>query len=1097
MSEFDQVQAGIAALESQRSQLGDTVVDIAIASLRAKLASINLNESDQQLRQVTVLFVDIVGSTSLVEHLDPEDVHSIVDGALESFTRIVKVWGGSVLQYAGDSALAAFGAETAQEDDAERAVHAGLNIVFETRRIADEVRQRFGQADFNVRVGIHTGPVLLGGGVDRGSSIRGLTVHVAARMEQSAPAGRVRISQDTYRHIRGIFEVEAQAPLDIKGLEAPVATYLVLRANSNEFRDARRGVEGVETPMVGRDAEFSSVTRAYENAVESREAASIILVAEAGLGKSRLMSEFKGWAALRPEPPLVFQGRAHPQGLNQPYGLLRNMLCRRFEIQDSDDFVEASGKLLEALRQVLGERSEEQSALVGQLIGMDYRDSPYVAGIWQDGKQIRDRAFHALSQYFRGLCPDGGALVLLLDDLHSADTGSLNFIDHLIGVCADIPVFVLSAARPSLYEDRPLWGSGQRQHRRVELQPLLKQDSLELAESLLSRIGDAPPMLRDLLTGAAEGNPFYMEELLQMLIDDGVVVLDVDRWSVVPDKLLRVRLPPTLTGVLQARLDALPPRERAALQPASVVGYVFWDEALSQLDVDAVQALPALARKDLTHLRGTTAFEGTCERVFKHHALHQVTYESVLKRQRREQHRSTAGWLVRRSRGRVTEFASLIADHYERANESSLCVQYRLMAAEHALQRFALDAAIAQAERGLALSDVSDLPSRYAFTMVRCEAHARQQAREAQATALDQLEGLAEALDDNLKRSQAAERRAAYLINGGEYAASLPVAQQSLAWATGSDLSTEARAQNAMTLAMARLGRYSEAKAHAEAGLALARQVADRPAEANLLQNMGLVLTETGDSVGAAVSFEAALKLCKATGDKFGECRVVNNLADMCRSLGDYATARKQMLELIRLCQEVGIRIFEGYAHLNLALVTVHLGDPSSALEHAGLAKALLDAAGDRWAASSSRVNAGHAHLALGNFDAARMEYRAACESFEVLDGRHMALEPIAGLAAVEFADGQVEAAMAHVETILSRLDAGSSLDGTDEPLRIRLTCYRVLQATQDARAPALLNEAYSELQSRAAKIDNAMARDRFLNGISHHKAILVAAGKR
>ena len=1094
MKESDRIEAGIAALEAQRAQLGDAVVDTALASLRGKLATLRGLEHDQQLKQVTVLFADIVGSTALIRHLDPEEVHSIVNGALERFTAIVQAHRGRVLQYAGDSALAVFGAEAAHEDDAERAVHAGLALLLEATHLGEQVRLRHGHEGFDVRVGAHTGPVLLGGGVDGDGSIRGVAVNIAARMEQTAPTGRLRISQDTYRHVRGVFNVEPQPLLEIKGVEGPMVTYLVLGAKPRAFRVARRGIDGVEARMVGRDAELARLTGAFTTAVEDRELAWITLVADAGLGKSRLMSEFEHWIEMRPEVILLFQGRAHPQGINQAYGVLRDMLCWRFQIQDSDSFGEAHRKMVDALGSVLGARTEEQTALVGQLIGLDYHASPHVAGIVQDGKQIRDRAFHALSQYFRLLCGGNGSpLVMVLDDLHWADAGSLDFVNHMSSACADLPMMVLCAARPALYERRPLWGSGQGQHLRIELAPLPKRDSRELAEALLSRVDNAPPMLRELITSGAEGNPFYMEELTQMLIDDGAIVAGPGRWRVVPEKLLRVHLPATLTGVLQARLDALPAREKASLQPASVIGYVFWDAALAHLNGDAVDALPALAQRDLTHARETTAFDGTREYVFKHHALHQVTYDSVLKRYRREQHRFTAEWLVARSGERIAEYASLIADHYERADEAPSAARYWHQAAEHALKRFALDAALAHAERGLATCDAADLPRRYALTLVRCEAYARTQAREAQATALGELERLAETLNDDLKRSQAAERRAAFLITGGEYAASLPVAQRSLAWAAGRDASLEARARNAMTLATARLGQYANAESHAQAGLALARAGGDTTAHANLLQNMGLVLIETGDSVGAAVFYEQALALCRQTGDRFSECRALTSLADTCRSLGDYGAARARNLELVRLCKEVGARTFEGYAHVNLALVLVHLGEAQAALEHAGSGRTLLHEAGDRWAEGSARVNAGHAHLALGQLEAARAEYGAACTWFDALDAGHVALEPMAGLAAVALAEGDGVAALAQVDAILARLAAGASLDGTDEPLRVRLVCYQALHTAKDPRAAAMLALAHAELQARADKISDAAVRHAFVHGVPYHREIIVA----
>ncbi len=313
-TESQQLQAAIDGLEAQRALLGDSVVDLAAGSLRSKLAALTgaagaasaappgPAPAEQTLKQVSVLFLDVVGSTTLAQHLDPEDIHAVMDGTLAACTTIVESHHGRVLQYAGDNLLAVFGADEAQEDDAERAVRTGLALLLEGRRQGEAVLQRHGHAGFDVRVGIHTGAVLLGGGVDVGGSIRGITVNIAARMEQTAPAGALRISHATYAQVRGVFDVEPQAPIEVKGVDEPIATWLVLRAKPRAFRVVTRGIEGVATRMVGRDAELARLQQAFRRVGNRNEASDaerltvVTVVAEAGVGKSRLLYEFQNWA---------------------------------------------------------------------------------------------------------------------------------------------------------------------------------------------------------------------------------------------------------------------------------------------------------------------------------------------------------------------------------------------------------------------------------------------------------------------------------------------------------------------------------------------------------------------------------------------------------------------------------------------------------------------------------------------------------------------------------------------------------------------------------------------------------------------------------
>ena len=318
MTEQQQLEAAIAALEGQRSTLGDAVVESLLAAARAKLAALTLAGrtavgAAQTLRQVSILFLDVVGSTALAQRLDPEEISAVMDDALARGTAVVQAHDGKVLQYAGDSILAVFGADEAREDDAERAVRCGLALLELGKALGAEVRAAHGHDGFDVRVGVHTGGVLLGGGVDADGSIRGIAVNIAARMEQTAPAGALRISHDAYAQVRGLFEVERQEPLAVKGVDEPIQSYLVLRAKARSFRLGSRGIEGVATRMIGRDAELEALQDAFKRLFVDRKLAAVTVVADAGIGKSRLLYEFAAWSDARPESFFLFRGRATPQ----------------------------------------------------------------------------------------------------------------------------------------------------------------------------------------------------------------------------------------------------------------------------------------------------------------------------------------------------------------------------------------------------------------------------------------------------------------------------------------------------------------------------------------------------------------------------------------------------------------------------------------------------------------------------------------------------------------------------------------------------------------------------------------------------------------
>ena len=413
MTERAGIEAAIAALEAQRPALGDGVVDAAVAPLYARLTALDTDprkaEGAQQLKHVAILFVDVVGSTAMTGQLDPEDIVEIIDTALGSFTAEVQAHRGKVLQFTGDGLLAVFGADAADEQGVENAVHAGLAIVEQAARLAPGIAARHDVHGFNVRAGIDCGQVLLGGGVDAANTIRGSAVNLAARMEQSAPIGALRISHNAYRQVRGAFDMAEEPELHVKGIEGPVRSYLVLRARPGALRVASRGIEGLDTPMVGRDAQLAQLQHALTALHTSQRASgdaalpvrTITVIGDAGVGKSRLLQEFERWAQAGPHRFTLFKGRAQPSTRQQPYGLLRDVLAARLQIADTDSAEAARLKFAAGLAPLFADEGDEPVHLIGHLIGLDFSTSPHLRGILADPQQIRARAFHAAAQVFR------------------------------------------------------------------------------------------------------------------------------------------------------------------------------------------------------------------------------------------------------------------------------------------------------------------------------------------------------------------------------------------------------------------------------------------------------------------------------------------------------------------------------------------------------------------------------------------------------------------------------------------------------------------------------------------------------------------------
>ena len=1113
-AEHQQLLAGIAALEAQRALLGDAVADASVAALRSRIDALTTAtsaEPAQTLRQVSILFLDVVGSTALSQQLDAEEVHAVMDGALARCTRVVLAHHGKVMQYAGDSLLAAFGAIEAKEDDAERAVRCGLTLLAEGRALGAEVQAAHGHADFDVRVGIHTGGVLLGGGVDAEGTIRGIAVNIAARMEQSAPAGTLRISHDTYTQVRGIFDVEPQDPIIVKGVEAPIQSYLVQRAKPRAFHIVTRGIEGVATRMIGRDAELEALQHAFKHLFVERNLAAVTVVAEAGVGKSRLLTEFEAWSETRPESFFIFRGRANPNSQAQPYGLLRDILAWRLQIADDDTLEAAKAKLEQGIVPLFVQDEDEDHAqgrahLLGHLLGIDYSASRHVLGIRDDPRQIRNRAFHTAAQVFRRVsASDGSPIVLQLEDLHWADDASLDFLTYLTQVNHDVPMLILALARQTLYDRRADWMSTEGIHQRIDLAPLDKTGSRLLANELMKKLPEIPAGLRELITGGSEGNPFYMEELVKMLVDQGAIETGgrhSERWTLHADKLLGATVPPTLTGVLQARLDELPAAERLALQQASVIGAVFWDRALIALDARSEHALPALVRRELALPHASAAVDdGVREYAFRHHILHQVTYDTVLKRARRELHDKVAHWLAGLTGLHASDFLGIAADHYERAGDMANAAEYHTRAADHARSRFAHDAALDHAQRALALLGAlgqhdpreigrhdDTLKMRWRLSDVRERILDLQARRVEQRAVIDDMSALAEALDDDRRRAYVALRLSgiAQFTDGPSVSASAARQAMILAERAGDDalrLSSIARLAYAMTAP----GDWEPAKALAQQGLAESREKGLRPNEAKLLNSLAHIAYRQGDRMGFLELQRLCLSIQREVGDRGGEALALGNVGGAWMWLGALENARSDIEEALRLNRANGDRSGECMSLVSLSAIVRLQGDDARAL---GLARSGLELAVATdmpfWH-TVALIELGETELALGRHAPAAQAFEQAGAQASVDRHRH---EAAAGLARTALAQGNAAKAFQVVEQLLEKSAYRGAADfGRD----IELTCHLVLAAVGDARAAEWLQVAHTKLQVEAATITDATLRRSFLANIPEHREIEAA----
>lgn len=1104
-SEIQQLEAGIQALEAQRALLGDAVVEAMLAPAKARLSALRSPatpaEPEQTLRQVSILFLDIVGSTTLTQHLDPETTAAVMDDALARGTLIVHEHGGKVLQYAGDNILAAFGADEAREDDAERAVHCGLALLALGRELGAQVQAAHGHTGFNVRVGLHTGPVLLGGGVDADGSIRGLAVNIAARMEQSAPPGSLRISHDTYGMVRGLFEVEPQAPMAVKGIDAPMLSYLVRGARPRQQAVALRGLDGLLTPMIGRQAELAQLLAACERLLCERCARVVTIVADAGVGKTRLLRALIAEREGRHEPLEHLHARATLQTPQQAYGLLRDLVTRRFQINDDDATEVALRKLTAGLEPLFrddeGDESAESHAhVLGHLIGIEASQSRHLAAIVQDARLVRQRGLRAAAETLRRLTPPGGGLLLTLEDMHWADRETLDALLTWLAPSADLPLLVFAFARPVLGDRHPEWPGSSVDAERIDLRPLARAESQELLGALLRKLPELPQALERLLVERAEGNPFHLEELVRMLVDQQAIRTG-EAWTLDATRLLTTRLPATLTGVLQARLDSLPPEERRALQQASVIGAVFWDQALAAVDARSAERLPTLVQRELARPWDEATADELNAYAFQHQLLHQATYDTVLKRERRDTHARVARWMaerIERDAGRAGELLGLAAEHFERAGDREQAAEFHVRAAEWVFARFGHDRVLAHTEAALRLLGEPPQPLQPATAELLWRLHKPRErslemlGRQQEQTAVVQLLiELAERLPDDARRAYAVGRKGFQALREGDGAAAEQAARMALAHAIRAG-DTALRLHCQWLLGWTRLiqGALDDAQSIAQTGLVEAQQHGLRAPESALLNLIAGVADRRGDAVGILRAEQRSLHIERELGHRENLANGHGNLGYGWLKLGACTQARDELEQALKLARANGNLLAECTILTHLSQLAWIEQRADAALQFARQACQIADKTGWSSGGLLCELACGRALLALGQHVPARQALTRVHDQAQEPRVRQDACAELIGL---ELDVGDASAARARLQTLLDHVAAGGDL-----PLRVEWVIYRTLAAVNDAGATDWLTRAHSALMTQAAALSDESLRTGFLQNIPWHAAIAAAA---
>lgn len=637
-------------------------------------------------KQVTVLFCDMANSTELAQRLGADAMHALLNEFFKLALAEVHRLEGTINQFLGDGFMALFGAPVAHEDHVRRALLTALGIRQKLQEAA--TRESSGLSQVTVRMGLNTGMVVVG---KIGDNLRmdytavGNTTNIAARLQQMAPLGQIYVSESVHSAACAYFEFDVLGNLAVKGIQEPVAVYDLRRARPREDSESRVRDLGIGSALVGRDAELALLAQRLEQ-LSRGQGGVLILMGEPGVGKSRLLVEMR--RQFQQGDLLWLEGRALSFGRSLSYLPFIEILKSYFDIEEDDAEDAGWHKLEQGLTALFAARATEILPYLATVLGL-HLPPEYTTHLQElDGPSIRRQVFICMRQLFERMALRQ-PMVLLLEDWHWADQSSIELVEHLLPLTASQPLLVLIATRPdpegpAARITRFLSGQPDIKLQEIKLMPLSDAQSATLVGNLVGSLG-LPVVLREQILHKTEGNPFFIEEVIRMLVEEGVLIRGARNQTwILAKPVEEVHLPNTIQGLILARIDRLDEEVKQVLKLASVIGRIFLRRVLEAIDT-AHQTLDGhLTELERTELIRQRARAPEIEYIFKHALVQEATYDSILAERRRAIHRQVAQVTEKLFADRLDEIASLLAYHYTHAEDWEKAQEYLFKAGDQA-----------------------------------------------------------------------------------------------------------------------------------------------------------------------------------------------------------------------------------------------------------------------------------------------------------------------------------------------------------------------------------------------------------------------------
>ena len=945
-----------------------------------------MSPAQEERRLLTLLFADLSGFTGLSSKLDPEEVREVANLCFEHLNKAIIGQGGTIHKYEGDLVMALFGHPVAHEDDPERAIRASF-AMFE---LLPEVNRALSArllkpTDIGLHVGINSGTVVVG---EMGSSekkeytVMGDAVNIASRMKDLAGRGEIVVSEPVFRASRYLFEYEPREPVAVKGLDEPVRTFRPTKEKAKP--ESKRGIQGLTAPLVGRDLEIGQLKHRAEALAEGKGGASFIL-GDAGLGKSRLLAELKEWLAQEKLPVALLEGRCLSYCENVPYWPFLQILRAVFGITDQDSREVVGDKLLKKSRALFPSSWQDVAPYLGVLFSIRFPDALDEKVKYLDSKDLKTQILASTRRLFSELSRTE-PLLLVIEDYHWIDPASLEFLEYLFESPEPFPILLLALSRVEKekagYQVREKLKAKLREDfLEITLTPLSRTAGTRLIYSLL-KIPGFSEEFKDRILAKAEGNPFYLEEIVRSLIDSGILFYREGNWLLTSEVDAFI-IPDTVQAVIATRLDKLEKDVREVLQMASVIGRNFPIPVLEHLTSQAGMMLTLyLAALEEHEFIAEAGRKPEREYLFRHPLFQEVAYKGLLKTRRRELHRRIGEVIEALYPGRLEEFTEVLAYQYGQGDDPAKALEWLSRAGRKAKERFANDEAIdcfrqmlpllraggAEAARGLfealdSLGDLHGLKGEYPLAL-ECYTEMQALAREDRVQSatvrakvadiyhhqgrypealkvLEEAEGALSGAtrEERLEAANVEITRSRMLHSQGNLDAGRDAAEKGLKILAAEGLGTytpeediritrlRSRAGNELGLYYLEKDDYERARGYFKENLDLEEKLLNKPGICLGYNNLGLVCKEKGEHEEAAAFFERSIAVAEEMGNKSNIGKACNNLGLLYYTSGDFDKALAWYEKDLQAVQDIGERYGICVSRSNVGLVLLEKGD--------------------------------------------------------------------------------------------------------------------------------------------------------------------------